>query len=81
MDLTSVLGKLIEIGKAVGVKDESTVRRMIAEAQDCVLHLQQELVLNARLEPRTLDVRPRQGVDNPTSREFVKSLISRMPCV
>ena len=56
MDLTAVLGKLIEIGKAVGVKDEPTVRRMIAEAQDCVLRMQKEHVLNARLEPRTIDV-------------------------
>jgi hypothetical protein len=59
MDLTSVLGKLIETGKAVGVKDEPTVRRMIAEAQDCVLQMQKEHVLNAQLEPRTIDVRAR----------------------
>ena len=59
MDLTSVLGKLIEIGKAVGVKDEPTIRRMVAEAQDCVLRMQKEHVLNARLEPRTIDARPR----------------------
>jgi hypothetical protein len=59
MDWTAVLGKLIEIGKAVGVKDEPTVRQMIAEAQDQVLRMQKEYVLNAPIEPRTINVRQR----------------------
>jgi hypothetical protein len=59
MDWTAVLGKLIEIGKAVGVKDEPTVRQMIAEAQDQVLRMQKAYVLNAPIEPRTINVRQR----------------------
>jgi hypothetical protein len=59
MDWTAVLGKLIEIGKAVGVKDEPTVRQMIAEAQDQVLRMQKAYVLNAPIEPTTINVRQR----------------------
>jgi len=37
MDTTSLLQKLIEIEQAVGREELATIRRMIVEAQECVL--------------------------------------------
>jgi len=37
MDTTSVLQKLIEIEQAVGREELATIRRMVMEAQECVL--------------------------------------------
>lgn len=37
MDITSLLQKLIEIEQAVGREELATLRRMIIEAQECVL--------------------------------------------
>lgn len=39
-----ILEKLIDIGKAVGVKDPPTVRKMVAEAQDLVLLIEKREV-------------------------------------
>ena len=51
-----VIERLIEIGRAVGVKDAATVRSMVADAQDCVLQWQKEYVNSARVESRTINV-------------------------
>jgi hypothetical protein len=44
-----VLERLIEIGRAVGVKDAATVRSMVAETQDWVLEWQKQYVNSARV--------------------------------
>lgn len=54
MDCLQVLKRLREIERAIGVLDAVSIRRMIIEAEDCVLDLQKELLKDSRLhEART----------------------------
>lgn len=54
MDCLQVLRRLQEIERAIGVLDAVSIRRMIIEAEDCVLDLQKELLKASRLrEART----------------------------
>lgn len=48
MDTALLLEKLIEIGKAVGLKDPPTVRKMVADAQDMVLLMEKQAVESDR---------------------------------
>ena len=58
MNTAGVMQRLIEIGRAVGVKDAATVRSMVAEVQDCVLQWQKEYINSARVEGRTNNALP-----------------------
>lgn len=49
MDFLQMLRKLHEIERAIGVLDSLSVRRMVIEAEDCLLELQKESVKASRL--------------------------------
>jgi hypothetical protein len=57
-----LLERLIEIERAIAVKDSSTIRNMAIEAQDCVLQMQKETAEN---------LRPKQGPDPRSLDPFV----------
>lgn len=54
MNCLQVLRRLHEIERAIGVLDAVSIRRMVIEAEDCVLDLQRELLKASLLrETRT----------------------------
>lgn len=44
MNTSPIVERLIEIERAIGVRDPIAVRRMVIEAEECALELHKELV-------------------------------------
>lgn len=42
MNITVLLQKLIAIERSIGTADNSTLRRLVHEAEDCLLQIQKE---------------------------------------
>lgn len=59
MTAAILIAKLVEVEKAVGNLNPSTIRRMVLEAQGCVLEMDQEMI-EMRRDNRTL----RQRMEN-----------------
>jgi hypothetical protein len=53
MDISGFLKRLIEIRRAVSVKEAPTVRHMVGDAQDPVMESQKQQASNAPVELRT----------------------------
>jgi hypothetical protein len=53
MDTTSLLQKLIEIEQAVGSEEHATIRRMIVEAQECLLGFQKNALTRLCQAPQS----------------------------
>lgn len=52
MNLTSLLKKLIEIERSIGVETDAVIRRKVQDVQDDVLQMQKELASKPRQELR-----------------------------
>lgn len=57
MSTATLIQKLMNIECAIGVKDSTTIRAMLIDAQDSVLWLQKELVESFRAKPGFLSTR------------------------
>ena len=57
MSTATLIQKLMDIEHAIGVKDSTTIRNMLIDAQDSVLGLQKELVDYLRAKPAFLPAR------------------------
>ena len=58
MDTNILLQKLIEIEKSIGVETNTTLRKQVLDAQDCVLQIQKETAENLRKGPRRFVFEP-----------------------
>ena len=56
MDCLQVLRRLSEIGRAIGVLDSISIRKMLIETQDYILQSQRESTRTARLNDSRLAV-------------------------
>ena len=50
-NMNTLLDKLIEIERSIGVETDSTLRNLVIDAQDCVLGMQKQAVENLRKSP------------------------------
>ena len=48
MNIAMLIKRLIEIEQALDVKDNSTLRRMVWDVQECALQIQKEAIENRR---------------------------------
>jgi hypothetical protein len=53
-----LLEKLIQLERSIGVETETTLRRQVIDAQDCVLAMQKEIAENFRKESRRVVFEP-----------------------
>jgi hypothetical protein len=58
MNTNILLDKLIEIERSIGVETNTTLRKQVLDAQDCVLEMQREMVENLRKGPRRFVLEP-----------------------
>jgi hypothetical protein len=54
MNLASLLAQLIDIERAIASQELATVRRMVIDAQECVLGLQRQATEEMRNEPGSI---------------------------
>jgi hypothetical protein len=52
VNINILLGKLIEIERSIGIETDTTLRKQVLDAQDCLLGIQKEIVEKLRKEPR-----------------------------
>ncbi len=55
MDTVSLMEKLLQIERAIGEKEAVTLRAMILDAQECVLHMQREFVCTLHARARVIE--------------------------
>jgi len=49
MDSGVLIGKLLDIERAIGVEDTASLRTRVIDAQECVLRMQKQLIDDLRI--------------------------------
>jgi hypothetical protein len=49
MDTGVLIGKLLDIERALGIEDTASLRTRVVDAQDCVLRMQKQLIEDLRV--------------------------------
>jgi len=49
MDTGVLIGKLLDIERALGIEDTTTLRTRVIDAQECVLRMQKQLIEDLRI--------------------------------
>ena len=59
MDTGVLIGKLLDIERAIGIEDTKTLRIKVIDAQDCALQIQKQMIEDLRVRSGFSIVRER----------------------